>query len=357
MMWLLSCADGRVDTADTAVTAILHPLAVATVASDYTAGQLAVVDWESGVVHDALFPTAGDTAVAFDMGKLFVLERSVENTVRMYTPDDYSAPEVELATGDSSNPQAAALCNDTIVVVLYDVSSLGLYDAGTGLPTGTIDLSTWDDGDGAEPFSLVRAGGQLYVSLNRLDRSTTTWSSADGTGTILQVDCASLTVVDAWETGPNPSLLPWPQDASRFILQTGDYFNDDFTVRLDGALQSFSPETGISEPIFTEEALGANLGPIAGAADDVVLITNDGRSWSTWCANLSSGALVATEPVDAFISDAVSAPDGTAWLAYRAGFAGTGAPVVEGLVPWDPVACTRGEPLALTLPPVALALQ
>ena len=357
MIFLLACAGGPV--ADDTAPVIDDVIAVATTAADYSAGQLALVDWESHSVQDALVPTASDVNVAMDSGRLFLIERSVENTVRMYDPADLSAPIVEISTGDSSNPQNAALCGNTIVTSLFATDFLALHDATTGLPTGTVDLSAYDDGDGSpEAFSIVRAAGdQLLIALNQLDTGTATWNSADGTGTILQLDCASLAIVDAWETGPNPSLQPWPQDPSRFLLQTGDYFNDDFTLRLDGGLYSFSPEDGISEPIFTEEAVGANLGAIAGVGDHVMLVTNDGHAWSAWCADLATGERVATEIVDSFINDAVSAPDGTAWLAYRAGYAGDGSPVREGLYPWNAETCTMGEPIATLFPPSALAIE
>jgi hypothetical protein len=356
MILLLACA-GDPTTDDTAVV-IDNVIAVATTAADYSAGQLALVDWESGAVRDAVLPTASDVNVTMDAGRLFVLERSVENTVRMYDPADLSAPIVEISTGDSTNPQSAALCGETIVTSLFATDYLALFDATTGLPSGTVDLSAYDDGDGSpEAFSIVRAGDQLLVALNQLDTGTATWNSADGTGTIVQLDCASLSVVDAWETGPNPSLSSWPQDDTKFLLQTGDYFNDDFSIRLDGALYSFSPEAGISAPIFTEEAVGANLGAIAGAGDHVMLVTNDGHAWSAWCADLGTGVLSETEAVDAFINDAVSAPDGTAWLAYRAGYAGNGAPVREGLYPWNAETCTMGEPATTLFPPSALAIE
>ena len=52
----------------------------------------------------------------------------------------------------------------------------------------------------------------------------------------------------------------------------------------------------------------------------------------------------------------MSTPDGNAWVAYRAGYAGTGDPVIEGIEVWDPSRCEAADPIATTFPPYSLAV-
>lgn len=345
------------DTGDPA--AADYTLVLATVASDFSAGQLATVA-SGGAVTDAIFPTTTDPAVEVDGDRVFLLDRSSENTVRMYDPADWSAPLVELSTGDGSNPQDVGRCGDTLVVSTYADDALQLYSVTTGLPTGTIDLSAYADDDGVPEADSVARGpdGDLYVTLNRIDTRVFPWTSADGTGVLLRVDCDTLAVAAEWTTGPNPSLQPDPEDAGRFLVRTGDYYNPDYTAKLDGAIHRFDPVAGtISDPILTEAAFGYNLAALAGSAGGrSILVADDAYAWSVWCVDLATGEATATDAVDAFIGDAVATPDGKVWLPYRAGYAGNGDPVVEGLVAWDPAACAAEPPVSTLFPPYALTV-
>ena len=246
---------------------------------------------------------------------------------------------------------------DTLVVSLLAEDHLGLYDVATGADLGGLDLSAWDDGDGSpEADAIVPFGGDLYVALGRLDTSAS-WNSADGTGTILQVDCDTLSVTAEWTTGPNPGLSPYPGADDRLLLRTGDYFDADWNMLLDGALATFDPVSGtIGDPLLTEEAFGKNLGALVGDEAHAMLVTDDGYSWNISCVDLATWDITPTDPVDSFLSDGAWGPDGKAWMVYRPGFADNGLPQVSGLVPWDPATCTAGDAVATTLPPSSLAL-
>lgn len=359
MILLLACASpddtGKPD--DTGTAPVDDTLVVATVASDFSAGQLATV--RDGVVTDGILPTSTDPVVEADGEVVFLLDRSSENTLRMYL-EDWSVPVVELSTGDGTNPQDAARCGKTIVASVYTLDHLLLFDATTGLPTGTVDLSEWSDADGApEADSITRgADGHLYVALNRLDTSLNPWQSADGEGVVLRFSCDTLAIDEVWTVGPNPELAPFPGDAGAFLLRTGDYFDEDYAAKLDGALARLDPTTGDITTLLEEATFGYNLGALAGDIDGhSVLVADDGYAWGVWCVDRATGTATPTTEVDAFIGDAVTTPDGRAWISYRRGYAGSGAPVVEGLVAWDPSTCTADDPVATLFPPYDLALR
>lgn len=365
LLLLLAACEPSASTDDTAtndtgpVPDTDYTLVVATVASDFSAGQLATVA-STGALTDAILPTTTDPVVETDGDRVFLLDRSSENTVRMYDPADWSAPLVELSTGDGSNPQDVGRCGDTLVVTTYAGDALQLYSATTGLPTGSIDLSAYADDDGLpEPDSVVKGrDGDLYVTLNRVDTRGFPWTSADGTGVLLRVACDTLTIAAEWTTGPNPSLLPDPEDDARFLLRTGDYYNPDYTAKLDGAIHRFDPVAGtISDPLLTEAEFGYNLGALAGSSGGrSIVVADDAYAWSVWCVDLATGEATPTDAVDAYIGDAVATPDGKVWIPYRAGYAGNGDPVVEGLVAWDPASCTAEAPVATLFPPYTLTI-
>jgi len=336
-----------------------HTVVIATVAGDFSAGQLATVSAD-GTVTDAIFPTTTDPVVEVDGDRVILLDRSSENTVRVYDAADWSAPLVELSTGDGSNPQDAAFCGDVLVVSTYAGTSLGLYDGATGLSRGALDLSPYADADGVpEADAIVRGpDGHLYVSLNKLDTSALPWTSADGSGTIVRVDCETVTITEDWTVGPNPSISPHPADPNTILVRTGDYYNDDYSVKLDGALQTFDPVAGtVSEPLLTEAAFGYNLGSLAGnRGGHAMLVADDAYSWTVFCLDLTTFEATPTTAVDSFIGDAVTAPDGTAWIAYRQGYAGSGAPVIAGLVAWNPETCMSADPVSTLFPPYSLAI-
>lgn len=325
--------------------------------TDYASGVLSRIDVGDSTSVIDLMPVAADVAVEVQGDDTFVLGRSSENTVRMYAGLELDAPLIEVSTGDGTNPQDVGRCGDTLVVSLLAEDHLALYDAGAGADAGTIDLSAWDDGDGSPEADGILPGpdGDLYVALGRLDTSTD-WTSADGTGAILRVDCETLTVAEEWETGPNPGLSPFPGDDSRMVLRTGDYFDADWNMKLDGALAAFDPAAGTIEELVTEAAYGRNLGALVGDAEHAMLVTDDGYSWNIACVDLATWEVTETDAVDSFLSDGAWGPDGKAWMVYRPGFADNGAPQVSGLVAWDPATCTAADPVVTTLPPSSLAL-
>ncbi|HNC98341.1 MAG TPA: hypothetical protein PLA94_08460 [Myxococcota bacterium] len=324
-------------------------LAIAT--TDYQTGALALWDSGTGVLSDSVLLTSSDNAVAAADGKLFVMGRSSENTVRMYG-DDLDQPEAEFSTGDATNPQDVALCGDHIVVALYETNYLGLYSL-SGQPAGQVDLSAWGDGDGGPEADdlYLSPEGYLYVSLNRLNATY----RAEGNGRLLKVDCSSGEVVDDWEVSPNASIYPDARHPGSFLIGGGNYFAEGSAqMELDGWVQSFTTATDtLSEPLLTEEDFGANLGFVSNEDDGSrVVISDNGYQWELSCVAADGTRTPALEG-NIYLSSAIFGPDGRLWLAARPGF-GEGSST-EGVIAFDPATCHAGEPLVTALPPSSLA--
>ncbi len=324
-------------------------LAIAT--TDYQTGALALWDDGTGQLSDSVLLTSADNAVAAADGKLFVLGRSSENTVRMYG-DDLGSPEAEFSTGDATNPQDVVFCGDRVVVALYEANYLTLYSL-SGQPAGQVDLSPWDDGDG-EPEAddlYLSPEGFLYVSLNRLNASY----RAESLGRLLKVDCSSWEVIADWEVSPNASIYPDSRHPGQFLIGGGNYFGEGSAqVELDGWVQSFTTATDtLSEPLLREEDYGANLGFVSSEEDGSrVVISDDGYQWDVSCV-ATDGTRSQSLGGNLYVSDATFGPDGLLWLAIRPGF-GTGSST-EGVVALDPATCHAAEPLVTALPPSSLA--
>lgn len=320
-------------------------LAIAT--TDYQTGALALWDNGTEILSDSVLLTSSDNAVASSAGKLFVLGRSSENTVRMYG-DDLNAPEAEFSTGDASNPQDVVLCGDRIVVALYEANYLGLFTL-SGQPAGQVDLSTWDDGDGGPEADdlYLSPEGFLYVSLNRLNASY----RAETNGRLVKVDCSSWEVVGDWEVSPNASIYPDGRHPGSFLIGGGNYFAEGSAqMELDGWVQSFTTATDtLSEPLLTEEEYGANLGFVSIEDDgSLVVMSDDGYQWDLSCV-ATDGTRTKAMGGNVYLSDATFGPDGLLWLAVRPGF-GAGSST-EGVVAVDPATCHAGKPLVTALPP------
>ncbi len=313
------------------------------VTSDFASGTVNVVR-DDGSMEADLLAVGGDTVVSTDGATTWLLHRGGENTVQVFEGVSFTAPSMELSTGDGSNPQAAARCGDRLFVSTL-ADGIGAWDPATGLPIGAVALDAWIDADGsAEPVSLaVGANGYLYAALQRLSDFRVVRA-----GTLAKIDCATLQVVDAWDVGPNPLFTRSP-GTERLYLSGGDYFDLS-----DGGAWSFDMATDtLSEPILTDSGVGGNVGSLAVAANGHGIYTvDDAQRWQLWCIDTSTGGTrLASEP-NAYVSDAKVDPTGTVWVLLQPNYAGEAGQV--GTVRVDPEACTVSEPLVTTLNPYAL---
>lgn len=355
MLILLACVPHVADSSEDSKTSNTEPpiagqtLFIAT--TDYSVGMLASLDLATDTLSDGLLATGGDPALSKGDDWLFLMERSTENTLRAYG-SDLSAPVLEFATGDGSNPQEAVLCGEKIFVSLYEENFLAIYDQ-TGQSTGQVDLSAFDDGDGEPEASklYVAPDGFLYVGMNHLDENY----RAVGAGGIAKVDCETGMVLQSWEGPPNLHFNVDPIEPEVLHLAGGNYFLPDWSgPDLDGFYQRLDTRTGsLSEPLLTEADWGANLGFVVEREETTWVISDDGYAWEVWCV-ASDGTPTLALDGNLFVADTLMTED-TLYLAVRPGF-GTGS-AVSGIIPLDLATCHAGDAFSTALPPSSLALR
>lgn len=331
---------------------------VATVSSDYAVGALATVSLEDWSVSDSLSPVSSDPAVLVSEGHVIQLNRSTEDSARIYEPGAFHEPLLEFSLGDGANPHDAEVCGDALFVSLYGEDWLGVYDPETGNLLGKVDLSAWDDGDGLpEAATMVLRGETLYVALEQLDEGSAHWTPAGGV--VVAVDCARRVVTDAWEVGPAPSISPDPDDETRLLVRTGVYFDADGALTWDGGLWRLDPASGALDAVGpAEDELEVNFTALAAAPGGKALVLGTDSDWlySVYCLDLETGALDLLETVETYLPALAVNERGEAWVAARASWAAPEA--VGGLYVYDVASCaskTGDTPIRLGLEPYAVA--
>ena len=131
-------------------------------------GALAVVDLDTLEVTDELASISSDAVVVVEGDRIFRFNRSDFDSVRVYAPGQFAAPVSGFGLTAGANPWDVEIRNGSLFVGQYETSALAVYDLETGVLSGSVDLSAFDDGDGyPEVAALVELGGRIYVSLQQ----------------------------------------------------------------------------------------------------------------------------------------------------------------------------------------------
>ncbi|MEE2750119.1 MAG: hypothetical protein VX519_01710 [Myxococcota bacterium] len=335
-------------TGDTATEISGESLGViSTIANDYSVGAIATVDLSSLAIQDTLAPTSGDTVVRALDTEIAVLNRLNTDTLRIYTPGQWDAPDLEVALPDLANPQDAKNCGGNTWVSLHNDTQLVAFDPH-GRQVATADLSPWAGTDGAaEPASMTVVDGALLVAVQEIAQDDA-WS-ADG-GVIVRVDCTTSEVEVLVTASPSPVLVGGTSP-NTLGIKTGLYGS------LDGSVLLYDMTTGQQEILITEAELSADITAASIRGSEMVFLTADTDwNYSIHCMDISSGSLVTAATLSTFLADVAIDEYGRAWISAREGWSSE-SPSEPGLWLMEASTCEllNETPLHTTLPPYNVA--
>lgn len=347
--------DTDIDT-DTPVTASGLTAVITTVAQDYGTGSLATTDVDTLAMTDSVTTTTGDPVVFVDNDTVIQLNRFGFDTVRLYTPGSFDAPDLEFSVGPvddspSTNPQAVAICDDALFVTLHNRDEVAVYDPSTGNRVGSVDLSAFNDGDGVGPeaTSIVERGDTLYIALQRLDQNA---FFASVGSTVIEVDCPTRAVTGSWDLSGAIQVYDWPGHDE--LLVTGEAMPEQA-----GGLFALDPATGDVRHVVDGTAAGLGFNGLAVWGEHAIAVgpTGDWSAFHATCIDLSTGTTTPLFTTAAFLSTAVANSAGEAWIGAHWGWLDPDN-VTPGIHIADIERCedtTGGVPIETTLGPTAIA--
>lgn len=176
---------------------------VATAADDFSTGALEVVSIEDWTVYGPITAVSGDPIVTYLGQELAQINRLGTDTIRLYDPTLWGAPNLEFSVGSGANPHAVVQCGEEVWTTLYARDYIARY--ADGIEVGTIDLSSFSDADTLpEASDMVQIGDDVYVVLQRLNREEG-WTP-EPTGQVVRISCTDKTILQSWDVGPNSRL-------------------------------------------------------------------------------------------------------------------------------------------------------
>ena len=237
-----------------------------------------------------------------DPNTIIQINRLGMDSIRLYEWEKWSVPNVEWSVGERANPHDAVLCDDEILLSMYNRDFIGVYDKDGNL-TREISLSEYvlpEDEDGnPEASSMLRYGDSVFVALNQLNALD--GFSTVGKGRILEYSCSAQEITNTWEVDPNPSLVSFTEitsdDSPKMILQTGSLGD------WNGGLSIFDP-TSDTDPIkellrdadLQQWIYSAAIEPVS---ERVMLLTYHPDTYETaiLCGNVANPHVIETANV------------------------------------------------------------
>jgi hypothetical protein len=322
------------------------------VTSDYAVYSLATVDLESGVVSDEVTTMPNSAKIKrLSDGRIYNYNQLGTDTVRVYAPGSWSAPLMEWSVGDGAmNPHDVELCGEQLFVSLYGGTTVDVYNPNTGVFSGAVDMSAFDDGDGLpEIDGLACVDDMLYATVQQLDRNNG-WV-ANG-GALVLIDPFMLTVEEAWYVGSSPTVRVHPSIPSTLIIRTGVYYEPD------GGIFTFDTVSKtLSTPLVSEADLGVDIVAfVPDMADHAIVVgaslSGHGDTYSVYCVDTRDWSVNWKADLNLFIVGAQANDRGEAFLLARTHW---DYPEVPGaLEVWDIATCSKTASYAFSLDPYGL---
>lgn len=166
------------------------------ITTDFSTGSTAFLAAGAAEAEVNLLAVHSDAVGHYHDGRVYVVNRLGQDNILVLDETDLRTPVTQFSVGNGSNPHdIEVVAPDKAYVTLYETASLLIVDPRDGTRLGEIDLGAFADGDGLPEVSqIVRVGGRLYLSCQRLDRNGG-WGPVD-VSYLIVVDLASDTLVD-----------------------------------------------------------------------------------------------------------------------------------------------------------------
>ncbi|MBN2071147.1 MAG: T9SS type A sorting domain-containing protein [Candidatus Krumholzibacteriota bacterium] len=257
---------------------------------------------------------------------VYVVNRGGADNIQILDPGAGYATIGQYSTGNGSNPQDIAFRSETKAYIsTFDTNELLIMNTITGEITGSIDLSSFADGDGlCEMAYIFIKHDILFVAIQRIDRNNY-WGPV-GDSYIAVIDCAADTLIDCDGavpgvqsiplTGTNPfSEIIFDEASGKLHLSCVGWFGMQ-----DGGIEIINPYTFQSEGyLLTETAAGGDINnfDLAGGAKGYAVVTNSSFHTELVSFDRASGTKTATlySPGAWVINDIGISPYGELFLA------------------------------------------
>ena len=206
-----------------------------------------------------------DARARYYDGYIYVVNRKGADNIQVLDPNDDFATVREFSVGAGSNPADIAFVSNTKAYVSrYDSVHIWIVNPSTGIKIGTIDMSSFADGDGLpEMDHMYIYGNRLFVAIQRLDRNS--WTPV-GTSYIAVIDVVADTLIDTDPATPGnqPIALSKANPFSELQLDTHSHrlyvSCVGFWGMQDGGVEVIDPHTVQSLGIMlSEPAAGGDI--------------------------------------------------------------------------------------------------
>jgi hypothetical protein len=158
-----------------------NPGNIGMVTSDFGgSGRYNVLDPRGNFVLPGFTPIHSDASLRFWDGKIFIINKLNKDSIQILNPNLGNITEKEFSVNTGTNPHDIQLINpNKAYVSRYNSRSLLIINPNDGSFLGEIDLSQYAETssaggipDGLPEMSwMVRYGGRLFITLQRLDRN------------------------------------------------------------------------------------------------------------------------------------------------------------------------------------------
>jgi streptogramin lyase len=142
--------------------------------TDYSTGSSSVIYLDGSHSTSAVVEGLHSDAVSrYYQGLIYVVNRMGGDNIQILDPGDGFSTVRQFSVGSGSDPHDIAFVNKTKAYVsIYNETELLIVNPKSGAHKGSVDLSSFADGDGIpEMDCMILVGERLFISIQRLDRN------------------------------------------------------------------------------------------------------------------------------------------------------------------------------------------